>query len=54
MLPSGQQRWFLTGMRESSVPPVDASTVTMDEAAAAEGTGASCVEGGNRNVPVCL
>lgn len=54
VLPSGQQRWFLTGIRESSVPPVDASMVTMDEAAAAEGTGASCVEGGNRNVPVCL
>ena len=54
MLPSRQQTWSLTGMRELGVPPVDASTVFMDKDAAAEGTGASCAEGGNRNVPVCL
>ena len=51
MLPSRQQTWSLTGMRELAV---DASTVFMDKDAAAEGTGASCAEGGNRNVPVCL
>jgi len=54
VLPSGQQTWSLMGMRELSVPPVDASTVIMDKDAAAEGMGASCAEGGNKNVPVCL
>ena len=39
VLPSGQQTWSLIGMRESGVPPVDASAVITDKDAAAEGTG---------------